>query len=415
MIYWFLAIALPALWFIRYVGGFLSNLKAARATGLPYVVSPVAMHNPFWLVFQRSLKPILLKLPFGLGGFVRYNSLSWIFDDKYRMHQDYGTIFIHVTPGMNELHIADPGVNQQVFARKRDFEKPPWILQSTRIYGNSVSNVTDKDWQRHRRITAPPFNERNSKLVWDEAVRQTTQALDYWSKAGPDGFNTVTTDSMTIGLNVLATAALGRTWDFYGAEAEVEIKDPEELSYRDTIHILLGSIRMLILFPGWAHKLQRFLPRDLKRFSISYNRFEAYMKEMVAAKKKELIGGAPLNDSNFLNTLVWKSEEAKLKGPKSTAAGMGDLAGGGGLQDDELYANLFTYNLAGHETTANAIAFATFLLAANPQWQEWLHEEISEVLRGHDADAYVYEELFPRFKRVLALMVGSDPLPRFVD
>jgi hypothetical protein len=66
---------------------------------------------------------VLEQLPFNLGAFSHYNSLGWWFDDKYRTHQKYGKVFINVTPGMNELHVADPTVVHQIHMRKWDFDR----------------------------------------------------------------------------------------------------------------------------------------------------------------------------------------------------------------------------------------------------------------------------------------------------
>ena len=117
----------------------LANYRAAKNTGLPIVLSPVAHLNPVWILVQPVLAPILAKLPFGLGSFTRYNTLSWFYGDKYRMHEEYGKVFMHVTPGENELHVADPSVNQQIFSRRRDFEKPEWILREFQLYRRGIS------------------------------------------------------------------------------------------------------------------------------------------------------------------------------------------------------------------------------------------------------------------------------------
>ena len=48
------------------------------------------------------------------------------------------------------------------------------------------------------------------------------------------------------------------------------------------------------------------------------------------------------------------------------------------LQTGEIIADSVGFMLAGYETTSTALAFATYLLAANPQEQEKLANEIHE-------------------------------------
>lgn len=67
--------------------------------------------------------------------------------------------------------------------------------------------------------------------------------------------------------------------------------------------------------------------------------------------------------------------------------------------------NIFAYNLAGHETTANTVAYALVLLAAHPQYQDWVREEIMQV---QDTLAGDYNSIFPRLQRCLAVMVSQS-------
>lgn len=52
------------------------------------------------------------------------------------------------------------------------------------------------------------------------------------------------------------------------------------------------------------------------------------------------------------------------------------------LSEDEIVAQCFTFILAGYETTSNALAYTSYLLALNPDKQEKLFEEIDSVYDG---------------------------------
>ena len=51
-----------------------------------------------------------------------------------------------------------------------------------------------------------------------------------------------------------------------------------------------------------------------------------------------------------------------------------------GLETGEIIADTVGFMLAGYETTSTALTFATYLLAANPEVQERLANEIHEYL-----------------------------------
>ena len=82
-----------------------------------------------------------------------------------------------------------------------------------------------------------------------------------------------------------------------------------------------------------------------------------------------------------------------------------------GLTDEEIFGNIFAFNLAGHETTANTLATSLVLLAANPECQAWLVEEVQHVLGNSGGmEDWKYDECFPNLKRCLAVMVCHNCL-----
>jgi cytochrome P450 len=66
---------------------------------------------------------------------------------------------------------------------------------------------------------------------------------------------------------------------------------------------------------------------------------------------------------------------------------------GRGMADSLVRDECLTILLAGHETTANALSFAAWLLAANPQLQEELAAECRAVLGGRTPTAADYPQL----------------------
>ncbi|KKY34218.1 putative cytochrome p450 [Diaporthe ampelina] len=395
-----------------------NNYAAARKTGLPVVISPVSRLNPLWLVLQRRLAPWMKRnLPPTLSSWTRHNVLSWFFDDKYLLFSELGSrSWVHVTPRELEFHCADPAVNAQVFARRADFDKPTDVLHLVDIYGPSISSVTGAEWRRHRRITASPFNERNNRRVWDEALRQAGQVAACWSGRGAAGFNTTASDTVAVSLNILATAALGESWDFRPVNNAEEATrgrgdgdgDGQAAGYRESLHVLLGSVRTLVVTPKWVYRLPGWcIPsRYLSRFVKTRRVFGRHMEDMVRLRKADIASGnTRTDDSTFLSALVLKSEEVRREeegGGKGGAGGSGRAS----LSNDELYGNLFTYNLAGHETTANSLSFAIYLLAAFPEWQEWVREEVDAAYKVSE-DGQVnttYEDVFPNLKRCRAFL-----------
>lgn len=122
-----------------------NNYRTARRIGLPIILSPVSPLNPFWIVSCRLFPKILLLkyLPFGLGTWARCTYIGWSFDDKHALHDELGEIFTIVTPGGNEIVVADPETAQVVFSRRKEFIKPAVMYgQYCRFLGTLTARVT---------------------------------------------------------------------------------------------------------------------------------------------------------------------------------------------------------------------------------------------------------------------------------
>ncbi|KKY22344.1 putative cytochrome p450 [Diplodia seriata] len=392
-----------------------NNVRRAKATGLRVHISPISPNNPIWLIFEplivRSLEMLL-----GVNNtneLLRMSKRSWNFHDRFRMHERYGKVFAHATPADIEIYVADAAASDELLSRKRDFIKPMHMVEVINVYGPSVASSDGAKWARHRRISATPFNERLNQLVWTEALRQTTGMLAYFGRGiGVGGSSSLAEDSMTLTLNILTSAGLGFSCDFRGAE-EVEEKESSireadkqyqqqgqqtttTPSYRDCLAGVLDNFLMMGLLPKFVWSLpQSLLPKKLQDFSTHKHTLKQYMVGMVEKTRYE---GS--EHANLLSVLVQKNEEARQsKGPPST--GGKPLQG---LSDDELYGNVFIYSFAGHETTAHAVCYAMYLLAAYPDVQDWVAEEAQAVLGTAELENLAYSEVFPRLKRSLGVM-----------
>ena len=60
------------------------------------------------------------------------------------------------------------------------------------------------------------------------------------------------------------------------------------------------------------------------------------------------------------------------------------------LTENELYDNIFVFNIAEHDIIAHTLAFAVVLLSTKPLVQDWLHEERISVLGSNPAENYGY-------------------------
>ncbi|RKL41424.1 hypothetical protein BFJ72_g5851 [Fusarium proliferatum] len=367
----------------------LYNYKKAKSIGLPVLITPIDPSNVPYLLCSRFLEPFLRKvLPFGLGNFVEYNSRDWNYEQIHDLQERIGDTFIIVSPKQIRVFTGNAKASDDLCRRRRDFVKAVALYKPLEIFGRNVVTTEGDDWVRHRRITTPPFNERNSALVWDESKRQATYMLKMWA-SNPKGVVNPQSDTMVLALHVLTAAGFGRSYTF-GSGLESALEN-HSLTYRDSLSLILGNL-FTAVFTATLNLPTWMLPSKFKQVQDAVVNFRQYMAEMVAEEREAMDAGAEEQD-NLMSILVRASENQNKEG-KGTRH----------LTDPEIYGNLFSYNLAGHETTSNTLAYATILLAANPEWQKWAAEEVDQVTAGVDLKDLDYETYYPRLKRVLAIM-----------
>ncbi len=251
------------------------------------------------------------------------------------------------------------------------------------------------DWQRQRKIVAAPFNENTNKLVWSESLAQARDMIGAWTGCGESGTVGVARDTRTLSLDVLAATGFRKSYKF---RASSEPGPDEARNYRESLMLTLDNALFMMLVPPRLLTMP-FVPKAWARIGQATNEFRDYMMDMLNEERRLLDAGKP-GTGNLMSSLVRASEieqEKKFAGETDRSRG---------LTVSEILGNIYVINFAGHDTTANTLAYAMLLLAAYPEVQEWVGEELREVLQGSPSETWSYESLFPRLKRCLALLVS---------
>lgn len=312
-----------------------SNYFAARKIGLPILISPFSWQDPFYMLFGHHLS-LLRYLPFGLGAWTQYSEMGWQLQSGYDLHHRFGPAFTIVSPWKNEIIVADPTTSEEVVSRWKVWIKSPELYAMFNVFGKNVNSVNGEDWQRHRKITGPAFKESNCSLVWDEGLRQSDQMCRVWERSGEITLRRLMDDAALLAMHILSSAGFGRQYDFDGEGLE-DVEGGHEMSYGRSLKIILHNIMAVILFsglkaPAWL------LPKSLKELKAAITDFKKYMVERVTVEREQ----KDEVQDNLMSLLVRANESAK-----------NEEGGRMVLSDDELYGNLFMFNLAGHETVCS--------------------------------------------------------------
>jgi cytochrome P450 len=122
----------------------------------------------------------------------------------------------------------------------------------------------------------------------------------------------------------------------------------------------MGSFWTLML--PWPDLVERLPIPALRRTRTARARLDRIIYGMIAERRR-----SPLDRGDLLSMLLLAQDEE---------------AGGEGMTDEQVRDEAMTIFLAGHETTANALAWTWHLLGRAPDVERRLHEEIDRVLGG---------------------------------
>ena len=119
----------------------------------------------------------------------------------------------------------------------------------------------------------------------------------------------------------------------------------------------------LVLLP-FGEQLARLPIPPARRFRAAKARMDAVVYRLIAERRAEVAAGA--RDRGDLLTMLVQAQDAE--------------ADGAGMTDEQVRDEALTILLAGHETTANALAWSWWFLAQHPETERALHAEVDAVL-----------------------------------
>lgn len=235
-------------------------------------------------------------------------------------------------------------------------------------------------------------------FVWNESTIQAREMLQSWTSEPK--ISSVAKDTRALSLNVLAATGFRRSYKFRSSS---QPGTDEARSYRDALQTVLDNAIILMLVPYRLLSLLP-LPRSWKRIGTAAADFKQYMIHMLdeeTSLRDQGKAGTGSLMTSFVRALdTHQKEETSMKSDAGQSPSRG-------LTVDEILGNIFVTNFAGHDTTANTLAFSMLLLAANPEVQDWVAEELQEVMKNSDSCQWDYSGLFPKLKRCRALLLET--------
>ena len=228
--------------------------------------------------------------------------------------------------------------------------------------------------------------------------------LDIWLSDRQGGVKSTSEDTRTLALHVLAFAGFQKSYPFRSTAKDSEVSQPS--TYRDSLSIILRNILVILVLPPAVFRIP-LLPSKWKQIGWAITEFKTYMLDQLADEKQLIAEGRP-GSGTLVSNLVRASEalpEVNGRGPSEKTLRSGRAHELKALSVDEILGNIFVFNFAGHDTTATSLAYSILLLAAHPEAQDWIAEELNYYLDNEKYETWEYDVVFPKLQRSLAILV----------
>ncbi|KAJ6015100.1 cytochrome P450 [Penicillium herquei] len=371
------------------------NYRRASSIGIPRIRMCVDGSNLLWQFSESYVWGLLDLLGLELGNF-RYSRRGWATYDKAKTHIRHGPAWALVTPRRVYVYVVDSEAINDIFQRRSDFLRPTEAYKILEVYGPCISTASPENWPRHRKVMATPFNENAMSFVWDESIKQSEQMVKTWDSSKTGQIKSVAKDTRTVSLNVIAAIGFRKSYPFRSANESEEEDSHDPTNYRDALQIVLDHCIMLMVIPRKWLSLP-FAPSSWHKVAKASEGFQQHMTRMLNEEVKALNEGKA-GSGSMMTSFVRAMDLNQKTGTESK----GQDTTMKGLSVDEIFGNIFVINFAGHDTTANTLAFAIMLLSAYPDVQSWVTEELRQITPEEMQGCYT--ELFPKLKRCQAIL-----------
>jgi cytochrome P450 len=286
--------------------------------------------------FPPGPPPNLIRSLFGA---MQQNPLDYF----TAMAQKYGDVSGMRIGKFRSLFINHPDLIEDVLVNNsRKYIKGRILRANKYLFGEGLLTSEGDFWLRQRRLAQPAFHRARVNAYAATMAEYAGQLIDTW-RDGEE--RDIHEEMMQLALRIVSKTLF---------DADVT-RDAKEIG--ETLDVLLqiaANFGRTILVPLWVPS-----PRNI-RAKLGIKRLEKVIYRIISERR------ASGRDTGDLLSILLQAQDED----------------GTHMNDRQLRDETITLFLAGHETTANTLAWTWWLLAQNPTVEKKFHEELDGVLGG---------------------------------
>lgn len=269
--------------------------------------------------------------------------------------------------------VSDPAIVRHVLLDNfRNYDKRTQAFEGVRVVlGNGMLTADGPFWKRQRRIAQPAFHGESVKRFGPIISRMADACRHDWERAATAGKPVdACADMMRVTLQAISLTLFGD--DLAGDTDTIGRVFP------DILACLAARVSSPFRAPLWMPTANN------RRLKPALATLTGIVDRLIAAKRQRLQATTSEDFRDLLTILMATRDEES----------------GEAMTDAQLRDEVMTMMIAGHETTANALAWLWVLLDRHPDEQERLRDELRTVTGGQPPTVDDVAKL-PRLKAVI--------------
>lgn len=284
------------------------------------------------------------------AGFLRQNAAEFFLSNA----QQYGDLVHYKTLGRHVFQCNHPDMVQEVLVRDAAMQHRGIVMQRAKfVLGEGLLTSEEPLHMRQRRLVQPAFHRARIAAYGETMLQFTQEMTQRWNE--------------------------GQVQDLHHAMLQLTLRITGKCLFNTDVAMEVQTISaavtafmdfLPIAFLPYPELVMRLPISRIQRIHQSQQQLDQLIYGMVAERRQSS------SDFGDLLSMLLSSQDAEENS--------------GAMTDKQVRDECLTLLLAGHETTANALSFALFLMAKHPEMQYHVSAEANAILStaANATDAY---------------------------
>jgi len=252
-----------------------------------------------------------------------------------------------IGPHRSSFLFSRPEYAEQVLALNQDnYGKAATYRPLRALMGDGLLTSEGAKWRKHRRLIQPVFSRRDVLRFGPFMINAVQRMLKDWDGKPAGTVLDARRTMSALTLDIVGGALFGA--DLTGESAAMA----RTIDAGQRVAVLSAFLPL-----SWGPRTTRTVKAVARRLGGTPEGVEGMVVRLVTERRAQ---DHPADPADLLDVLVQSD-----------------------LTDPEIGAEVGTFMLAGHETTANTLSWSLALLAAYPQARARMEEEVDSVLGGN--------------------------------